>query len=129
MAELKEKIELEYLLNTSPVILFNRLATPSGLSEWFADDVMVDGKVFTFIWKGSEQRAEQALRKENKMVRYHWIDEEMEGTWFEFHINVDELTGDVALVIIDHVDSDEVRDTIDLWNRQIEVLKHGLGSA
>ena len=59
MAELKEKIELEYTLNTSPGILFNRLATPSGLSEWFADDVMVDGKIFTFIWKGSEQRAEQ----------------------------------------------------------------------
>lgn len=129
MAELKEKIELEYLLNTSPVILFNRLVTPSGLSEWFADDVMVDGKNFTFIWKGSEQRAEQALRKENKMVRYEWLDEEMEGTWFEFQINVDELTGDVALVIIDHVDADEVKDTIELWNRQIEVLKHGLGSA
>ena len=129
MAELKEKIELEYLLNTSPVILFNRLVTPSGLSEWFADDVMVDGKTFTFIWKGSEQRAEQALRKENKMVRYEWLDEEMEGTWFEFQINVDELTGDVALMIIDHVDADEVKDTIELWNRQIEVLKHGLGSA
>lgn len=129
MAELKEKIELEYLLNTSPVILFNRLVTPSGLSEWFADDVMVDGKVFTFIWKGSEQRAEQTLRKENKMVRYEWLDEEMEGTWFEFQINVDELTGDVALVIVDHVDADEVKDTIELWNRQIEVLKHGLGSA
>jgi uncharacterized protein YndB with AHSA1/START domain len=129
MAELKERIELEYVLNTSPGILFNRLVTPSGLSEWFADDVMVDGKVFTFIWKGSEQRAEQALRKENKMVRYQWVDEDMEGAWFEFHIQVDELTGDVALMIIDHVDADEVKDTTDLWTRQIDILKHGLGSS
>ena len=129
MAELKERIELEYTLNTSPGILFNRLVTPSGLSEWFADDVMVDGKVFTFIWKGSEQRAEQALRKENKMVRYQWVDEDMEGAWFEFHIQVDELTGDVALMIIDHVDADEVKDTTDLWTRQIDILKHGLGSS
>ncbi len=129
MTEHREKIELEYLLNTSPGILFNRLSSPSGLSEWFADDVAVNGKVFTFIWKGSEQVAEQTLRKENKMVRYTWLDEDMEGVWFEFHINVDELTGDVALVIIDHVESDEKNDTIELWNRQIDVLKHGLGSA
>lgn len=129
MAELKERIELEYTLNTSPGILFNRLVTPSGLSEWFADDVMVDGKVFTFKWEGSEQRAEQALRKENKMVRYQWVDEDMEGAWFEFYIHVDDLTGDVAMIIIDHVDADEVKDTIELWNRQVDILKHGLGSS
>ncbi len=129
MAELKERIELEYTLNTSPGILFNRLVTPSGLSEWFADDVMVDGKIFTFKWEGSEQRAEQALRKENKMVRYQWIDEDMEGAWFEFYIHVDDLTGDVAMIIIDHVDADEVKDTIELWNRQVDILKHGLGSS
>jgi uncharacterized protein YndB with AHSA1/START domain len=129
MAEQREKIELEYLLNTSPGILFNRLSSPSGLSEWFADDVSVDGKKYTFKWKDSEQLAEQTLRKENKMVRYTWLDEDMEGVWFEFQINVDELTGDVALVIIDHVEKDEVKDTIDLWSRQIDILKHGLGSA
>lgn len=129
MAEIKEKIELEYTLNTSPQILFNRLVTPSGLSEWFADDVTVDGKIFTFIWEGSEERAEQALRKENKLVRYQWIDEEMDNAWFEFHINVDELTGDVAMIIIDHVDPEDVKDAIDLWNRQINALKHGLGSS
>ena len=128
MAEQKETIELEYMLNTSPVILFNRLSSPSGLTEWFADNVTVDGKIYTFIWKGFEQRAEQTLRKENKMVRYQWIDEDEGNPWFEFQINVDELTGDVALVIIDHVDPAETNDTIDLWNRQIEDLKRGLGS-
>jgi uncharacterized protein YndB with AHSA1/START domain len=129
MADNLEKIELEYMLNTSPAILFNRLATPSGLSEWFADNVNVKGKVFTFIWEGSEQKAEQTLRKENKLVRYQWLDEGMEGTWFEFEINVDELTGDVALIITDNVEADDKNDTTELWDQQVDVLKHGLGSS
>ncbi|WP_291862064.1 START-like domain-containing protein [Marinilabilia sp.] len=129
MADNLEKIELEYMLNTSPAILFNRLATPSGLSEWFADNVNVKGKVFTFIWEGSEQKAEQTLRKENKMVRYQWLDEGMEGIWFEFEINVDELTGDVALIITDNVEPEDKNDTTELWDQQVDVLKHGLGSS
>ena len=76
MIENKEILELEYLINTSPGILFNRLTTPSGLSEWFADDVNVKGNIFTFRWSNSEQFAEQSLRKENKMVRYTWVEDE-----------------------------------------------------
>lgn len=130
MIENKEIIELEYLINTTPGILFNRLSTPSGLSEWFAEDVSVKGNIFTFRWGTSEQLAEQTLRKENQMVRYTWIeDEDLENVWFELSINIEELTGDVALIIIDHVDKDEVKDTTELWNRQIEILKQGLGSS
>ncbi len=130
MIKNKEKIELEYLINTTPGILFNRLSTPSGLSEWFAEDVSVKGNIFTFRWSNSEQLAEQTLRKENKMVRYTWIeDEDLENVWFELSINIEELTGDVALIIIDHVDKDEVKDTTNLWNRQVEILKQGLGSS
>jgi len=123
----KEKIEIEYIINISPSILFNRLSSPSGLSEWFADDVNLNGRVFTFIWDGSEQEAEQVLRKENRMVRYHWLDDDPE-TYFEFRINVDELTGDTALVVIDFADPDEKEDTIELWSQQVEVLKHLLGA-
>ena len=109
MIENKEMIELEYLINTTPGILFNRLSTPSGLSEWFAEDVSVKGNIFTFRWSNSEQLAEQTLRKENKMVRYTWIeDEDLENVWFELSINIEELTGDVALIIIDHVDRKSV---------------------
>ncbi|MGQ1891023.1 START-like domain-containing protein [Thermophagus sp. OGC60D27] len=129
MADNLEKIELEYLLNTSPAILFNRLATPSGLSEWFADNVNVKGDIYTFIWDGSEQQAQQTHRKDNKMVRYQWLDQDQQEAWFQFDINIDELTGDVALIITDHVEPDEKEDTIELWNQQVETLKHGLGSS
>jgi len=127
MAEQKKKIELEYLINTSPVILYIRLSTPSGLAEWFADKVTADGKVYTFVWSGVEEKAEQTLRKDNKLVRYQWIEEE-DNIWFEFQINVDELTGDVALLVTDHVDPEEVSDSVDLWDKQIDVLKRCLGS-
>lgn len=129
MAGQKETIELEYILNTTPGLLFNRISTASGLSEWFADEVNIDGKVFVLRWERSEQRVEQTVRKENKLVRYTWVDdEELEGEWFEFRINVDELTGDVALIVIDNVDVDEKDDLIEIWNRQIDTLKRGLGS-
>ncbi|WP_289054479.1 START-like domain-containing protein [Carboxylicivirga marina] len=124
----KEKFELEYIIKTSPAILFARLSTPSGLSEWFADDVNLKGKIYTFVWEGSEQQAEQVLRKENKMVRYHWLDDEDDKAYFEFKINVDDLTGETAIVIVDFAESDEKEDAIELWNQQIDELKHGLGS-
>ena len=102
----KTKIQLEYVLNCSPKVLFNWLSTASGLAEWFADDVKVKGKKFTFIWEGSEQSAEMTLHKENRLVRYTWLDEE-EG-YFEFRISQDELTGDVSLIIIDFAEEDEI---------------------
>ena len=122
----KEKIQLEYVINCSPKVLYNRLSTASGLSEWFADDVRVHGKNFTFIWEGSEQTAELALHKENKMVRFNWLDEETE--YFELRITQDELTNDVSLIVVDFADEDEADETRELWNTQISDLKHILGS-
>ena len=123
---MKNKIELEYSINSSPKILFTRLSTPGGLSEWFADDINIQGSIYTFIWDGSEQSAELVTKKDNNLVRFKWIDDE-DDAYFEFKIHKDELTGDVALIITDFVDDDEKDDTIDLWNRQIDELKHTLG--
>jgi uncharacterized protein YndB with AHSA1/START domain len=128
MSVSKVKIELEYIMHTSPAILFNRLSTPSGLSEWFADDVNLVGKLYTFVWDGSEEKAELVLKKENKIIRFRWVEEESDIAYFEYKIEVDELTGDTALVVVDFAEPDEKKDTIELWNQQVEVLMHGLGS-
>ncbi len=122
----KTKIQLEYILNCSPKVLFNWLSTASGLAEWFADDVKVKAKKFTFIWEGSEQVAEMTLHKENRLVRYTWLD--VEDVYFEFRISQDELTGDVSLIIIDFAKEDELDETKGLWDTQIADLKHILGS-
>ncbi len=125
---MKKKIVLEYTLNSSPKVLYPRLSTPGGLSEWFADDVNLKGNIYFFIWDNSEQRAEVVKKKENQYIQFKWIDDEEEPT-FEFRINVDELTSDVALVIVDTIDEDDDEDDIiGLWDSQIAELKHVLGS-
>jgi uncharacterized protein YndB with AHSA1/START domain len=123
---MKEKVELEYTLNASPKVLFPRLSTPAGLSEWFADDVNLVGKVYTFIWEGAEQRAEMIARKDNKYVRFRWLEED-ENEFFEFRINTDDLTGDTALVIVDFIEEDEIDEMRDLWESQVSELKHAIG--
>ncbi len=122
----KVKINLEYIINCSPKVLYNRLSTASGLTEWFADDVRVRGKRYTFIWDGTEQTAEMTLHKENRLVRFNWIEDE--DTYFEFKITRDELTGDVSLLITDFAEEDEQDEARDLWDTQISDLKHVLGS-
>ena len=122
----KTKIHLEYVINCSPKVLFNRLSTASGLAEWFAGDVTVRGKIFTFSWEKSRQDAEMTIYKENKQVRFNWIGTNDE--YFEFRIVQDELTSDVALIVDDFVPDDEINESVDLWNMQIADLKHIVGS-
>lgn len=123
---MKTKYELEYMLNTSPSILYNRLSTPEGLSEWFADNVNLRKGKYTFIWEGTEQDASVVQKKANKFIRFHW-DEDEEEEYFEFRIRTDELTGDVALLITDFAEEGEKDDAIDLWDTQISELKHAIG--
>ena len=122
----KTKIQLEYIVNCSPKVLFNWLSTASGLNEWFADDVKVKGKKFTFIWDDIEQCAEMTLIKENRLVRFNWLEEE--DSYFEFRITQDELTGDVSLIIIDFAEDNDYEETKGLWDTQVADLKHILGS-
>lgn len=124
---MKRKILLEYTLKASPKVLYPRLSTPGGLSEWFADDINVKGNFYTFIWNGVENKAEVLQRKDNRYIRFHWVDDEDPTTYFEFRITIDELTGDVALVVTDFVEEGEKEEGINLWNSQILELKHILG--
>jgi uncharacterized protein YndB with AHSA1/START domain len=125
---MRVKFELEYTLNSSPKVLFSRLSTPEGLCEWFADNVTVDGDLFTFFWQKSDSKARLSALKENKLVRFEWLDrEDEESNYFEFRINIEELTGDVALIITDFAEPDEKEDAIYLWDTQITDLKRLLG--
>lgn len=125
---MRQKIETEYNLNCSPKVLFPRLSTPEGLAEWFADDVLVDGDIFKFIWNKTESQARLVAIKENKFVRFEWVgNEDEESNYFEFRINVEELSGSLALIITDFTESEEKDDSLHLWSVQIEDLKRVLG--
>ena len=124
------KYDLEYTINCSPKVLFSRLSTAAGLSEWFAEDVTVEGNLFTFHWGKTEYKANLTSVKENKLVRFEWDDygEDKETNFFEFRIIVHDITGDLALLITDFAEPDEKEDAIYLWDTQINDLKRVLGS-
>ncbi|MCL1943974.1 MAG: START-like domain-containing protein [Candidatus Azobacteroides sp.] len=125
----KEKIHIEYILNTvSLTVLWTHLSTPSGLSEWFSDDVSIKGKRYIFKWKKYEQEAEQIAIRINSFIRFRWLDDENTKYYFEFRIHSDELTQDTILEIIDFSEPDEKEDVISLWNSQVETLKRSLGA-
>ncbi len=124
----KEKFQIEYVFqNISFSVLWNSLSTSVGLSDWFADKVVVNGRLYTFTWGDHSQQAELILSHNGSFVRFHWLDDENEKVYFEFKISVDELTSAVALVITDFADPDEKRDAIMLWNKQVENLKRSAG--
>ena len=124
---MKNKFQLEYSLNVSPNILFTRLSTPDGLAEWFADDINVQNNIYSFQWTGTEQEAELLHKKNNKYIRFKWLEDDDQESFFEFRIHQDELTGDVALIITDFADPEEKEEAEELWNTQIGELKHILG--
>lgn len=124
---MKQKYVLEFPINCSSKVLFNRLSTPGGLSEWFADDVNLKDVVYTFVWNGSEEQAERVQYKESKYIRFRWLDDDDPKSYFEFRITSEDLTGEQSLIITDHADEDDLEDAKELWEKQISELKHQLG--
>ena len=71
----KRKIELEYLLKTSVKVFENLIFTPSGLAEWFADDVNVKEDIYNFQWDGSNESARLISKKAGSFIRWQWLHE------------------------------------------------------
>lgn len=126
----KEKYQIEFPVKASPAMLFPFLSTPSGLADWFSDDVNSRSEVFTFIWGDSEESAKVISKKKNKFIRFRWMDDVEEGDeyYFEFTIQVDELTKDVSLLVTDFSEPDELEENKLLWESQINRLLHHIGS-
>lgn len=126
----KQKIELEYLLRTSPKILYNMISSPSGLSEWYADNVNLRGKNYVFIWDGSEEEALVLGKKSNEYIKFRWLEDEEEGEeyFFELRIRIDAITKEVALIVTDFAEEDEIEEVQMLWDNQVADLKMASGA-
>jgi len=123
----KKKFNIEYEIKSSPRILYSFLNEPNGLTQWFADDVSVRDQVYTFTWDGEQQTAKLLAVKENKVVRFRWIDDEPQY-YFEMEIIQDELTNDVALSVTDFATEETISERKLIWNNQIEYLVSVLGA-
>ena len=124
----KIKFELEFPIQASSQLLFQYISTPSGLSEWFADNVNLRGELFTFIWDYSEEQAKLLTKKNGERVKFKWLDDDT-NSYFEIRIQVDGITKDVSLMVTDFAEEDEVEETKMLWDNQISDLKKVLGSS
>lgn len=124
----KNIFQIEFPIRSSLRILFNQISTPSGLSEWFADNVNLNGKNYTFFWNGDEQVAELLTKKNNQSIKFRWTDEPKD-TFFELKIVVDDITQDISLIITDFAeDKEDEEEAKLLWNKQIEKLRQSIGS-
>lgn len=126
----KIKYSLEIEIKSSIKVLYNMISTPSGLSEWFADDVNIKNGNYTFFWSNSSEEAKLLAKRKGESVRFQWLEdyEDGEKTYFELLIKVDELTNDVALIITDFADEDEIEEAQQLWENQVNDLKKTIGS-
>lgn len=123
----KKKFSIEYEIKSSPRILYTFLNEPNGLTQWFADDVSVRDSIYTFTWDGEQQTAKLISIKENKLVRFRWIDDDPQY-YFEMEIIQDELTNDVALSVTDFAPEEMIGERRLIWDNQIEYLISTLGA-
>ncbi len=125
----KVKYEMEFPIHVSPSLLYQYISTPSGMSEWYADNVNSRGEFFTFIWEGSEEKARLLGKKSGERIKFKWVDDEETDYYFELRIQVDEITKDVSLMVTDFAEEDEIEEGKMLWENMISNLKQILGSA
>ena len=121
----KIRFDIEFPIHASPQLLYQYISTPSGLSEWFSDNVNSRGELFTFIWDDSEEQAKLLNKKSGERVKFRWVeDEEDDQTYyFEIRIQVDEITKDVSLMVTDFAEEDEIDESKMHWENQISDLK------
>lgn len=125
---MKEKIQLEFPMVASTALLFEYIASVDGLSEWFADDVREQGDDFTFYWDGGTEEKANLLRfKTEKLVRFRWEEDEDTKYYFEMSIQVDDITNDVALLITDFAEPDEIEEQKQYWENLVDDLKAIIG--
>ncbi len=123
----KKKFTIEYEIKSSPRILYSFLLEPNGLAQWFADDVNIRDQVYTFTWDGEQQKAKLVNARENKLVRFKWIDDEPQ-CYTEMEVVQDELTNDVALAVTDFATEDAMAERKLIWDNQIQYLISVLGA-
>jgi len=91
--------------------------------------VIIKDKIFTFFWDGSDQKAKLLKLKMTQFIRFKWMENDTKEDYFEFLIQVDEMTLDVSLMITDFAeDEQDQKEQTELWAKQISILKRAIGS-
>jgi uncharacterized protein YndB with AHSA1/START domain len=127
MAAPRKKFTLEYIIRSSPAILFEFVSQPDSLAQWFSDVCDAQDDIFIFGWGGDFQRARQVEIVEEDFVKYHW-EHGNKDEYFSFRVYKSEIANDTILEITDFADAKEVKEQSFLWDKQVEDLKHAIGA-
>jgi len=125
----RQRIELEFPMHCSANTLYTYISSPSGLSSWFADDVSVHKNNYVFKWEeGETQEAELVKNVNRKHVKFRWIDGANVNECLEFIIHKDEITDDLALIVCDYSDENDLEEFEMVWESQVQNLKKQIGA-
>lgn len=121
------KIELEYIFRASPGMLYQFFTQPSNLIRWFCDEVDIEKDTYTFYWEGSPEVAELVDDIEEERLRFTWEEADDAEEYFEYRMFKSPVTGETILEVTDYCDDDEVDETTQLWNSQVDKLRRAIG--
>jgi uncharacterized protein YndB with AHSA1/START domain len=121
--------QIEFVFNECSIpSLWSCIGNHGGLSKWFANECkLIDEKTIRFIWDKQSQDAIIKSLKPNELIRFHWLDDENEKSYFELKIYQDELTGVISLIITDFCLYEDLESEKMLWSVHMEKLKRNLG--
>lgn len=123
----RKKYQLEYIIRSSPSILFEFLTQTNNLAQWFSDYCDSQGEIYIFGWGGSYQRAKQLEWIEDEWVKYKWEDS-AKDEYLAFKVYKSEISNETILEITDFAEAKEIADLSSLWDKQVEDLKHAIGA-
>ena len=128
----KSRFVVEFPINASPKILYPYLATASGLTQWFCDDVRyVEGQRLNFIWDQENHYAEISGQRLNKAVRFVFLDEHRQlmadANFLEFTLDSSQVTDEVYLRVVDYSASHDASEQQEMWESLVAKLRDQVG--
>lgn len=123
----RKQYTLEYIIRSSPAILFEFVTDRSKLAQWFSDTCDGNESSIVFGWSGSREQADILEFIEDEYVKYHWTDNK-DKEFFSFKIYKSEISFETVLEVTDFAEEREMKDQARLWDSQIEELKHHIGA-
>ena len=130
----KSEFIAEFEINASKKMLYPYIFTPSGLSQWMADDVTInEDKVFNFKWEEEDHKAVMSAHRVNSYVKFEFLPEtdadedEDDPNFIEIRLEMNELTQSVFISVTDYSDLNDEEESLDLWESLVDSLKEIVG--
>ncbi len=121
-------MELEYSFRCSKPFLYKYISNPSGLAEWYTDDVQYRNNQYRFVWDEEEHIATLSESRINQVVRFTWVDENQTGEFLEFRLLEEDLTRETILKITDFCEDGDLKEAEMLWDISIQRLRDIIGA-